>query len=480
MEVHGQIPQPQTQARQISVDGRTAAAFLALWGYPREPEATTHSLCTTSSNPAMQRIQDSKEQTEMMETCDQAHVFNLGGETTMGATAQNMDNLDLVSRVIIFMKMYCFREDLFTEATTGSLVLILNLVGEEMKRRVKFNDITIDTLYKVTAKEMGKSVGKLPVTDEVRLIFEAGFVLLFCELVYRRDKYNVDMDMFLRCYPEFAQDYRVDEQERHLLLKFRNMMVLCQKVISPQNHKNHLVDLVTRLAEGKNVKYIVGSGQSDKTSRRVLIYRREGNVPLISKGTMEQFIVAPLGSDSAVDGSNDGTDSDMDKPICFAAGEKRAPHQSAASSIHKLEKKRNKHLTYLESMTHKRQDRLTDLRGLTSAKTAGASFRITKANGECLIVDNVMTIEQVLFQSQTPSSSAPAVLFSAQMEEAHEELPPAPMLPSGGDAVSNLASSIKYAALISGNAVDIDQSADLKFLNSSNDVDDMVEKQLSG
>ena len=50
--------------------------------------------------------------------------------------------------------------------------------------------------------------------------------------------------------------------------------------------KSHLLDLVTRIAEGHKQKYVTGGGQTGSTSLRVLIYEREGGTsgikPIIS------------------------------------------------------------------------------------------------------------------------------------------------------------------------------------------------------
>ena len=55
-------------------------------------------------------------------------------------------------------------------------------------------------------------------------------------------------------------------------------MKIAQLVITPKNHKNHLLDIATRISEGKNMKYITGSGQTLATTRRVMIYEREGMI----------------------------------------------------------------------------------------------------------------------------------------------------------------------------------------------------------
>ena len=48
-------------------------------------------------------------------------------------------------------------------------------------------------------------------------------------------------------------------------------------VLQPaKGHKGHLMDLITKLTEGKHAKYICGGGQSLATTRRVQVYENEG------------------------------------------------------------------------------------------------------------------------------------------------------------------------------------------------------------
>ncbi len=76
-------------------------------------------------------------------------------------------------------------------------------------------------------------------------------------------------------YPEFTS---CDDKEKSTLLKFRNIMAVAIQVLPPKSKKAHLLDLVTRIVEGSQVRYITGSGETLATRRRVLIYEREGNI----------------------------------------------------------------------------------------------------------------------------------------------------------------------------------------------------------
>ena len=122
------------------------------------------------------------------------------------------------------------------------------------------------------------SISKLHRSDEKRLCFEAAFLLLFSNREEADDSKIRTIPAFLQRYPEFKDDAMIDTAEQDKLLKFRNMMKLAQIFIPAKNHKEHLMDLVTRLVEGNDQKYVTGSGEKPATRRRVLIYEREGGI----------------------------------------------------------------------------------------------------------------------------------------------------------------------------------------------------------
>ena len=70
--------------------------------------------------------------------------------------------------------------------------------------------------------------------------------------------------------------------EKQKLFRFRNLMVVATPYIIPSKwNKEHLLDIVTRLTEGKEVKYITGGGQTSATKRRVLVYESAGTICIV-------------------------------------------------------------------------------------------------------------------------------------------------------------------------------------------------------
>ena len=83
------------------------------------------------------------------------------------------------------------------------------------------------------------------------------------------------LSRLLREYPEFMD---TEEIEQTKLLHFRNLMAVALLIIPANHNRAHLLNLITRLSEGRCVKYVTGSGAMRSTRRRVLIYEREGKI----------------------------------------------------------------------------------------------------------------------------------------------------------------------------------------------------------
>lgn len=240
---------------------------------------------------------------------------------------------DILARVSTFS----FKADVFLSnpLLKESLRNLLPRMHQEIIERSKFDDVTISIALDIATVACGENVAKFSVNDERRLAFEACFVMLYAIFGHNIDDLIIDTEAFDLKYPEFVLE-NVSVLDKQILLNFRNFMAVAQYLIGAKQHKNHLMDLVTRVVEGKTVRYVGGSGQPGQTSRRVLIFRREGNVPLVSKSSSKCPAV-PSSEDIDVVG----------KP---SAG-RRQPA-----------KKREKHLKYLSNITISRQKGLQDIR----------------------------------------------------------------------------------------------------------------------
>lgn len=88
------------------------------------------------------------------------------------------------------------------------------------------------------------------------------------------------LDEFLLQYPMF-HERSVVEQER--LKNTANWMMLSFYTIQPRNNKTFILNLIPRIVEGRNARYITGSGQTRPTADRVDLFRIEGNCEKIKR-----------------------------------------------------------------------------------------------------------------------------------------------------------------------------------------------------
>lgn len=199
-------------------------------------------------------------------------------------------------------------------------------------------DLKIDIAYDA-ASRLDEAIAKLKPDVERRLCFEAGLVLLaYNQISNTGTGLFQTVDQLLERYPELNVDPPLEAKELDALLLFRNVMVVALRLISASGSKNHLLDLVTRIAEGRSVKYITGSGERIATSCRVLIYRREGNVNATPKRPKQTSAVA------SANGPRDGSVDDesvagSDAPTSTAGGTSssaKAPRTAKKRSNHKV------------------------------------------------------------------------------------------------------------------------------------------------
>jgi hypothetical protein len=137
--------------------------------------------------------------------------------------------------------------------------------------------LSLDSTPFVLAKRMRMSFSEITKDNDIRLCFQA--LLLY--LLRRRipPKYETE-ESFLEKYPEYADRSPV---ERTRLRNSANWMVLTFHTIQPRNNKSFIMHLIPKLVEGKNARYITGSGQTKSTADRVHLFRTEGECEKIQR-----------------------------------------------------------------------------------------------------------------------------------------------------------------------------------------------------
>jgi len=113
--------------------------------------------------------------------------------------------------------------------------------------------------------------------DERKMIFQAIFLMLLRLKISCKYKNIFD---FLIFYEEFIER---SNEEKQKLFNYANWMDLLFYTMKPNLNKGFALDIITRLCEGRDIKYNTGSGQTKPTKDRVLIFYRESNTVQLTK-----------------------------------------------------------------------------------------------------------------------------------------------------------------------------------------------------
>src|SRR3546814_17296514 len=83
------------------------------------------------------------------------------------------------------------------------------------------------------------------------------------------------MASLLRAYPHITNE---PEHEQQSLYAFADLVALCVKYRPGKANKGWFMTFVPQLLEGRDAKYVTGSGQTHQTQLRVKIYEKESGV----------------------------------------------------------------------------------------------------------------------------------------------------------------------------------------------------------
>lgn len=132
----------------------------------------------------------------------------------------------------------------------------------------------INVVHNILA-EFGLNIKGFHKRELIRLFFEASFILILYKDNIHEELMLQDTYCLIERYPDFAT---CGNLELNKLLRFRNLMTIALQYIPPAQNRDYLLDLITRISEGRDVRYVPGSGATPLTQNRLLIYRTEGQV----------------------------------------------------------------------------------------------------------------------------------------------------------------------------------------------------------
>jgi len=112
------------------------------------------------------------------------------------------------------------------------------------------------------------------------------FWIIFLAITKRNLKESdykyADINEFLFAYNGLFDNQ--NELEQELLWKTANWMSFLFKIIPARKNKGLVIQVIPKLVEGWDVKYITGSGQTKATAHRVRIFETEGDIQAFHRG----------------------------------------------------------------------------------------------------------------------------------------------------------------------------------------------------
>ena len=172
---------------------------------------------------------------------------------------------------------------LYAEISTlfSDISFFEELVAESLKQAIIDCDhITLNFITVKNFTERYFSIREYRSNDDketyrqINTIFQTLCVLIVSKKLEVAEQYFHDISELKKYFPELSI---LSDDEKVLLLKFRNMVMACLSVIEARLNKQTIIDICGRL-EGTQRRYITGKGQRDAVTRRVKIYETEGSI----------------------------------------------------------------------------------------------------------------------------------------------------------------------------------------------------------
>eukprot|EP01038_Epipyxis_sp_PR26KG_P005492 gene5492-7604_t len=166
------------------------------------------------------------------------------------------------------------------------------LVAKKLRKAINDTNTTEITMLNSSAKSLLARYFEEDdsIKDDKKLvnmiskIFLSTYVLILSTYEENQHLKWHGVDKLLEEYgslPEFDVNLpknECDERELYHLLNFRNMLKIALIIIPAESKKCTLLQIAARLEGSNKGEYITGGGQKPAVTRRVSIYRREGNV----------------------------------------------------------------------------------------------------------------------------------------------------------------------------------------------------------
>jgi len=224
----------------------------------------------------------------------------------------------------------------------------------------------------------------------LKLIFITAYVQVMMCQSYAEQYCLETTEELLFQFPEFQQ---LASDELDYLLKFRNAIKIAMLILPAEGHKGLLLQIAGKL-EGSGRTYITGSGQTEGTKHRVMVYEREGNVKCEPRPPRKRQIIEEVqqGGTSCVSSDDD---------MCTTTGNSTPTEQNRISGMDYPSPKHTK--------THNKLPQKKRKVDLSSALTASDNNNLTHFNLELLPAN--------LFEANTLSTEEKRLLLEARYKK---------------------------------------------------------------
>jgi hypothetical protein len=215
------------------------------------------------------------------------------------------------------------------------------LSPEDKEWVVKFTD-AVEEIVKTTG--VHSDLNLFVVADSIGLdlsvLHKEGTLMyaLWVALLYVLKNHLTMEDFKYQTCEEFLEAYdgrfsSESDKEKNYLFQTANWMHLLFKMITARKNKGLALQVIPKVVEGFDVKYVTGSGQTKATANRVHVFEVEGNTKANQRGKIRTKKKVVPGEKKVKLQEDNSNDEDDEEPQPKKARKKRSPKLPMVSSF---------------------------------------------------------------------------------------------------------------------------------------------------
>jgi hypothetical protein len=182
--------------------------------------------------------------------------------------------LQLPMPVVLFLAQQL--KNKFNVADAANYQAIIERTIIETSGNRELNRMTMRSIM----KDLRKLFPKKEIWDEMNVLYKCCFVLILS--LHDSSQLWLEPAQLVENYP-YPQFQNLRPEDAMKLLAFRNAMKVALQLVEAKHHKGELLEIAGRLS-GRTVT--TGGGQTADTTRCVMIYEKEGGLPVSLPGVV--------------------------------------------------------------------------------------------------------------------------------------------------------------------------------------------------